>query len=365
MKATIVGAGPAGLSTAILVRNRLGADIRILESAKRGETPGFGIALLAFGLDYVRMLDLPGFEQFNAHCVPIDRMTTAFARTMGSADIITQTRMQDTQYWGVKRSVLLGFLTEGALRAGVDIEYGADVSEERVLRERDVSDILIGADGAGSTVRNAFADEFALQFEMSTSRYAWLAVEGGRHTFNFGYCFLPGAGLTRLTSYPHSRDECTAIVTHNDGMTEFFDEPGMLDPDGFISGRGITAINEMFSAGLDGRRIFGKSRWRRFRASHCAKAAFGNVALVGDAFASVFYETGWGTSAALQESRILGQALTRRDTVAEALDLYSRKSIEISAGLIEATNRTMKEVDGHGARFEQLGPEKFLESYPA
>ena len=365
MRATIVGAGPAGLSTAILVRNRLNADVKIIESAKEGEAPGFGIALLAFGLNYIRILALEGFDEFEARCVPIDRATMAFAGTMGSPDLATQTRTQDTQYWGVKRSTLLRFLIEGARRAGVEFEYGCNVSEDRVRREREASDILIGADGAGSVVRSAFSNEFDLQHDLSTSRFAWLAVEGAREAFNFGYSFLPGAGLTRLTSYPHSRDECTAIVTHNEGMTAYFDQAEMLGDDGFVSDRGIDAINTMFSAGLDGRGIFGKSRWRKFRASHCRRATFGNVALVGDAYASVFYETGWGTSAALQESRILAQALIKRDSVEDALDLYNRKSIEISAGLIEATNRTMKEVDGHSARFEQLGAAKFLDAYPA
>ena len=58
MKATIIGAGPAGLSTAILLRSMLGAEVRILEAAGRNEAPGFGIALLAFGINYLKMLEL-------------------------------------------------------------------------------------------------------------------------------------------------------------------------------------------------------------------------------------------------------------------------------------------------------------------
>ena len=365
MKATIVGAGPAGLSTAILLKRLLGADVRIIEASAEGDAPGFGIALLAFGLDYLRMLELGGYADFAGQCLPIDHVTHAFARTFGSSDLTAQTRIQDTQYWGVRRSLLLEFLANGARQAGVAIEYGSDVTGHRVRQEQESCDVLIGADGAGSIVRNSFAEAFDFKAEPSTSRYAWLAVEGHRGTFNFGYCHFPGRGLTRITSYPHAPDECTAIVTHNAGMTEFFDQPDMIDGDRFISDKGIGVLNDMFSDGLGGRRIVGRSKWRRFRASHCGQAAFGNVALVGDAFASVFYETGWGTSAALQESRILAQALLKRDTAGAALDLYNRKSVEISAGLIEATNRTMKEVDGHSARFDQLGPLRFLETFPA
>lgn len=365
MRATIIGAGPAGLAAGILIRNRLDADVTILEAAREEDAPGLGIALLPFAIDQLRAMELGGYAEFASRCVLVDRETRAFAERFGAGDRVEQTRKQTTQYWGVKRALLLSFLTAAARAAGVEIEFGTDISESRIGRQRENSDLLVGADGAGSVVRSAHLNTFEPREVVSTSRFAWLELEGPLDKFNFGYVFVPDSGLVRITAYPHGGNECSAIVTHSAGMTEYFDGAGMVDADDMISADGIRVLNEMFSPGLGGRRIAGRSRWRTFRATQCRKAAFANVALVGDAYATVFYETGWGTSAALQEARILSQALFKRDTIAGGLELYDRKLPEISEGLVAATTKTMLEVDGQEARFADLGPAGFLASFPA
>jgi 2-polyprenyl-6-methoxyphenol hydroxylase-like FAD-dependent oxidoreductase len=365
MRATIIGAGPAGLAAAILIRKRLDADVTILEAAREADSPGLGIALLPFAIDQLRAMELDGYGDFVAGCVLVDRETRAFAQGFGAGDRVEQYRKQTTQYFGVKRALLLSFLIRAARGAGVNIEFGTDISESKIGRQRENSDLLIGADGAGSVVRSAHLNTFEPREVVSTSRFAWLELEGPLDKFNFGYVLIPNAGLVRITAYPHGGNECSAIVTHSAGLTEYFDSDDMTDGEGMISAAGIEAINGMFSPGLGGRRISGRSRWRTFRATHCRKAAFANVALVGDAYATVFYETGWGTSAALQEARILSQALFKRDTIAGGLELYDRKLPEISEGLVAATTKTMLEVDGQDARFAELGPDGFLASFPA
>lgn len=366
MKVTIVGAGPAGLSTAILIKQKLDADITVLESADEGEAPGLGVALLPFGLGELQQLGIPGFDNFASRCVAIGRDTQAFAGTESQgAAIVRQSRVQSTQYWGVKRATLLSFLRYGAAAAGIRINYGANVTEERVRAEASASDLLIGADGAGSIVRQTYADKFMPGGDPATSRFAWLELEGHLEKFIFGYVLVPGKGLVRITAYPHEESVGSAIVTHSERMTNYFDQPDMVGPNGEMSDKAIGVLNELFGPGLGGVPIVGRSRWRSFRATHCARASFDNVALVGDAFVTVFYETGWGTSSALQEARILRQTVLVKDNVAEALELYNRKALEICRDLIAACSRTMHEVDGQGAKMEQLGAAQFLETFPA
>ena len=359
MKVTIVGAGSAGLSTAIAVRSVFkNADVTILERAKESETPGLGVALLPYA---IQMINVQGFPAYKDSFLPISRVTEVFAGPTKAGEVLRDTRMQDVVYSGVKRATLLTFLREAVQRSGARIEYEADVSEERVRREQASVDLLVGADGAGSVVRGVFADKFGPRGRDAKSRFAWLELSGAPlDRFLFGYMYVGARGLIRVTAYPYSRQQSTAIVTHSVGWEKHLDEPDMLDGEGYISDRGMTELNEVFSVGLGGRRLTGKSRWRRFKATHCEHAAFDNVALVGDAYATLHYETGWGTSVAIQESSILGHALARGKGLRDSLETYDTKCTGLSHGAVTATAKAMREIDGQSAKFFQMGAAKFL-----
>lgn len=375
MKVTIVGAGSAGLSAGIIFRGLFDADVTVLERANEGEAPGLGVALLPFALDELARLLKSPYRPPQRAPVPIssaglgphadtffaiDRVMRVFAGQSNGGEIIERTRTQGIQYAGVKRAALVEMLTGAARSAGVKIEYGCDISEARVHAAREGSDLLIGADGAGSVVRSTFEAQFHPVAEDAKSRFAWLDLEGRIERFTFGYMYVAGKGLIRVSAYPHSKTESSAIVTHSMGLTKFFDGEGMTEGEGFISDQGLRAINEIFSACLGGRKLGGRSRWRRFRATHCQRAAFDNVALLGDAHATLFYETGWGTSAAIQEASVLGQTMLKGRSFQEGLEIFDRKSTEIAQGAIAATLKAMRQIDGQAAKFYQLGPEKFL-----
>lgn len=363
LKVTVIGAGAAGLNTSIHLRRLLDADVTILERAQMDETPGLGVALLSFARDEMRLVGLGDFVDSGKYGQPIPKITRVFAGNLGGP-VVEEERIQEVDYWGVRRSELVTQLRHAAAAAGVKIEYGVDVSPERVRAERTAADILVGADGAGSVVRSTFADEFRPTIREATSRYAWLELSGSLKQFLFGYIYLPGQGVIRLTAYPHAADECSAIVTHSAGLVGLLDGPGMLDADGVTSAKALEVINGFFAPGIGEQRIVGSARWRRFRATSCATAASGNVALVGDAFATIHYETGWGTSAALQNARIFGHILGHaRDTgltLLEGMTTYARKTGEITAALVSTTLRVMNEVDGQAEILAKVGPEGFL-----
>lgn len=363
MRITIVGGGTAGLAAGIGARQKLKADVKVLERAAAGEAPGLGVALLRFAFNELRMLGLDGFTS-QADGFPIGNDIRVFAGEHGGP-LVHQMRRNEQQYWGVRRATLLTFLTRAAAEAGVRIEYGTQVTADRIRSERDSADLFVGADGAGSLVRGTYADEFIPTMAEAESRFAWLELEGQLSDFRFGYIFVPGAGLIRVTAYPHSPTECSAIITHSAGLGPILDGAGMIDAEGNLTEDALALINSYFEAGLEGRRLKGRTRWRRFRATSCGRAASGNAALVGDAFATVHFETGWGTSAALQESRILMHilefALGRGDSLEAALSLFNRKALELSSGLVSEALRVMRAIDGQAELFADLGPARFLE----
>jgi len=133
----------------------------------------------------------------------------------------------------------------------------------------------------------------------------------------------------------------------------------MVDADGEVSAHALEDLNRIFAPGMPGKRLVGKPRWRTFHATNCHHAVHENVALIGDAYTTLFYETGWGTSMAIQASTILGHALLNRP-LAEGLALYDTKIAELSRGAVMATNKTMREVDGQAITFFKYGPAKFV-----
>lgn len=365
MKVTVIGGGAAGLAAAKALKERLAADVSVLERAQAEEAPGLGIALLPFGMEEVKALIGPeAYAEFAASCFPIGNLTQVFAGVHGEGTLRRQPRIQENEYFGLKRSVLLGFLRRAVEVAGIPVTYGAQAGEEEIRRARAETDLMIGADGAGSLVRQSFADRFEPISEDATSRFAWLELEGHLDQFLFGYIQVPDHGLIRITAYPHGQGQSSAVVTHGPGMTGFLDAPGMVDAEGFISDEGLRVINDIFAAGIGGRRLKGQSRWRRFRATSNRHAARDNIVLLGDAFATVHYETGWGTSAAMQGARTLAHILAfakdRGDSFAAALDLFDRKTMEFTRGLREAALRTMRDVDAQEALFAKLGVTEFL-----
>ncbi|MCC6735984.1 MAG: FAD-dependent monooxygenase [Bauldia sp.] len=365
MKVTVIGAGAAGLGAAFHLHRQLGADVTVLERAEEGETPGLGVALLSFARDELRQMGLGDFVDGGQYGFPISRFTHVFAGEAGGP-VIEKEREQEVDYWGIRRSELVSHMRRIVADSGVDIRYGIDVSAERIRAERSEALLLVGADGAGSLVRNTYPDVFQPTSEEATSRYAWLGLSGELDRFLFGYIYLPGEGVLRLTAYPHARDECSVIITHSAGLTPFFDRPGMVDDDGFTTYAALDAMNDILAPGLGGRRITGSARWRKFRATSCRTAAADNLAILGDAYATVHYETGWGTSSALQGARIFSHILdhgrSQGRTRQEALALYARKTTEIMEPIVATTLRVMRQIDAQADQFARLGSAGFLAS---
>jgi 2-polyprenyl-6-methoxyphenol hydroxylase-like FAD-dependent oxidoreductase len=144
----VVGAGPAGLATAIAAARKglrvTIADVRrppINEPCGEGLLPAAVAALRTLGIDLNSNLGFPleGFY-FSDHC--------HFAR----AAII------HGDAFGVRRTVLHDLLVARAAEVGVDFRWGARVSDfqeagARINGESSGFHWLVGADGQNSSVR--------------------------------------------------------------------------------------------------------------------------------------------------------------------------------------------------------------------
>src|SRR5687767_1259975 len=154
-RAEIAGAGFAGMTAACALAQR-GWRVRVHERSDQLRTTGAGIYVYENGL---RVLEAVGAYEAAVAGAPI-------AHTREVRDDQNRTvsvhRWQGSRVFSIVRQRIINALGDVAARAGVEIVFnsevaGADASGELLLRDRQriKADLIIGADGTNSRVRDA------------------------------------------------------------------------------------------------------------------------------------------------------------------------------------------------------------------
>src|SRR5437667_194420 len=153
--AEIAGAGFAGLTAACALAQR-GWTVRVHERADRLRTTGAGIYIYENGL---RVLEAVGAYAAATHGAP-------FAHTREVRDdrnrVISVHRWQGSRVYSIVRQTVINALAESATKSGAEIVtnstvVAADSAGEVTLSDgkRLKADLVIGADGANSRVRDS------------------------------------------------------------------------------------------------------------------------------------------------------------------------------------------------------------------
>jgi 2-methyl-3-hydroxypyridine 5-carboxylic acid dioxygenase len=153
-RAEIAGAGFAGLTTAIALRQR-GWSVRVHEAAPEVRAFGAGIVLWENGLRVLAALGLEDAVVRGAHVPP------AYETRLNGA-VVSRERPGGSRMLTMPRQHLHRALLDGAGAADVEIEtsapvVGADPRGELVLADgrRLSADVVVGADGVASRVRDS------------------------------------------------------------------------------------------------------------------------------------------------------------------------------------------------------------------
>lgn len=163
--AEIVGAGIAGLTTAIMLA-RQGWAVRVHERSAELRASGNGITIFENGIRVLEALDLD--PDVCAHGQNLNRFVICkhTGETIIEYDPLQATGGRIVMF---QRQTLIDLLSKAAMAAGVKIAVGSKVTGAdragAVLLEggeRLPADLVIGADGIHSTVRRSVAGELPL-----------------------------------------------------------------------------------------------------------------------------------------------------------------------------------------------------------
>jgi menaquinone-9 beta-reductase len=284
----VVGAGPAGLATAIAAEIK-GLRVTVADARRPPIDKPCGEGLLP---EAVAALNCLGIELNSRLGFPLEGFRFSDDKNSASAPISRGAA------FGVRRTTLHELLVARAMEVGVEFRWGAHVGDfsargARIDGEFFGCDWLVGADGLNSPVR----------------KWAGLGrARGGRMRFGFRkhFAIRPwskfvdvywGGGFQMVVTPTGDEEVCVSFFCADakrrvdDGLAEFPELARRLESAKLVSAERGTMVGLMTAR----------------------KVSHGHVALVGDASCSVDGIAGHGLSLGFQQALELGEALGRED----------------------------------------------------
>lgn len=299
MRISIVGAGPAGLYAAILIR-RLRPDIEISvhEQNQAGSTWGFGVVFSDQALAFLRKDDPETADLIEPH---MKRWSDIALVHKGSRIVI-----DGVGFAGIGRLELLQLMQKRARDLGIGIDFGQRI-ETLVGVE---ADLIIGADGLNSVVRAS--GDFGDTITDLSNRFVWYGAD--REFDALTQTFIDTEfGAMNAHHYSYAPGKATFIIEMPSEVFERTGFGGMSEPEY------RSACERLFADTLEGAPLVANnSVWRQFPDLACAKWFDGNRVLVGDALHTAHFSIGSGTRLALEDVIALVKALDGADWQVEA-----------------------------------------------
>jgi anthraniloyl-CoA monooxygenase len=292
MKVRVVGAGPAGLYLAILLKKADPRhDVAVIERNAPDATFGWGVVFSEETLGSLRDADA------ETHL----RITDAFAR-WPTVDIRYRGRLLRSRghaFSAIARKLLLQILQERAREVGVELTFHTEVAE---LPE---ADLLVGADGVNSLVRRAYADELGERVQPQGCRYVWFGTDLVLDAFTFIFKETE-AGLIQVHAYPFDESTSTWIIECPHATWR------ALGFDAMDEGESLAACEALFAEELGGHQLLSnRSLWTDFMLVRNESWHHGNIVLLGDAAHTAHFSIGSGTKLAMEDAIALAQAFQR------------------------------------------------------
>jgi anthraniloyl-CoA monooxygenase len=318
MHVHVLGAGPAGLYLALLLKKAApDVVITVYERNAGGDTFGFGVVFSDETLSYLDDADAETAALIRAqfaHWTAVD--TTFRGKTI---------RSEGHGFSGIERRELLKILSDRAASLGAELRFQTEVDPEVLLASLGPNDVVVGADGVNSRLRGRLAETIVPTFDERKARYIWL---GTKQTFDaFVFAFAEHeAGLFQAHAYRFagSRDDAPCSTFIVETSEETYQRAGLerMSPDAQR-----VFLERLFAEHLGGHALeSNRSEWLRFRTLRCRAWSHKNVVFLGDAVHTAHFSIGSGTKLAMEDAitlaRELGQLARGKKTVAEAFTDY-------------------------------------------
>lgn len=344
-KVEIVGGGPAGLYTAILLRRLMpNVHVRVTEQNPQGATFGFGVVFSEQALQFLQADDPETYDLVT----PLMERWTNMTLNLPKGSVM----LDGVGFTAVGRLTLIEILQRRALSLGVEIEFDHRIES---VDELD-ADLVVGADGLNSIVRQNLEHEFQPSIDFFNNHFAWFGAERPFDTLTQTFVNTD-KGALNAHHYRFDKHRSTFLVECND---DTWKRHGF----GLLNEQESAALcQEIFADVLAGARLItNRSNWRRFPKLWCRNWTAGRYALVGDAVHTAHFSIGSGTRLAMEDAIALTRAMATQEDRDTAFSAYMAERAPIARKLFDAANASAEWYEDYATRMS-LPPLEFAYEY--
>jgi anthraniloyl-CoA monooxygenase len=350
LKVVIIGGGPAGLYTALLLKQADAShDITVVERNRADDTFGWGVVFSDQTLENFHAADELTFRSITdnfAHWDDIDVFVHGRRITSGGHG-----------FSGIARKKLLNILQTRAAELGVKLRFSQNVDS---LDSVDGADLIIAADGINSPIRTQYAEAFKPDLDARTARYVWFGTTFPFDAFTF-YFIENEHGVFQAHCYRFDETLSTFIVECDEKSWRSAGFDRMDTP------QSIAACEAMFGEWLDGHPLISNaahrasSPWTNFVRVRNEHWFHENIVLIGDAAHTAHFSIGSGTKLAMEDAIALSRCLSETSDLGKALEAYQNERMTEALRLQNAARNSMEWFE-HVKRYMHLPAEQFAYS---
>jgi anthraniloyl-CoA monooxygenase len=347
VRIAVVGGGPGGLYFSILM-SKVAPDCELTVFERNRATDAFGFGVV-FSDETLTVFEHADPETYSA-------ITERFTRWT-DIDIHHRGRVISSGGHGFSalgRQELLAILQDRAIGLGVEVQFE---SEAPSVAELGWADVIVGADGASSAVRQALAADFLPSLEHRHCRYMWLGTDLVFDAFKFFIAETP-EGVFQAHAYPYDQQMSTFIVeTHEDvwrrsGLSAL--APTDLSP-GQSDLASVEFCSSLFADALQGHALLeNNSKWIDFITVRNRRWCADNVVLIGDAAHTAHFSIGSGTKLAMEDAVALAWSFRNHgEDVLAATAAYEEERRPVVESTQRAAQASLEWFEGVGRYVDQ------------
>jgi 2-polyprenyl-6-methoxyphenol hydroxylase-like FAD-dependent oxidoreductase len=327
MKIRIVGAGPAGLYFAALMKRQDPShDIVLFERNPRDATWGFGVVFSDRALEFMCADDEDLYQYLMPHFEQWPRITIA------RNDV--RVPIAGNGFSSIGRLELLTLLYRHVESLGVPIRFDSEIASLDAFAD---AELIVGASGAFSSIRGENEAKFGTTIDWRPNRFIWYGTT--RAFDSLTLTFRETAhGVFCAHHYRYQADRSTFLVEVTDATWRRAGFEHLGDA------QTITACAHVFAHELEGHPILSNgSRWRQFPAVWNARWSAGKVVLLGDALRTAHFSIGSGTRLAMEDAVALHKAFVAcGDDVSSALTRFQAERLPPMKTIWDAANASLR-----------------------